>query len=157
MKSFNNVIQFFAVFLIVQSSVYAQQKEGDYFGKSFEVKGTSNKVEVLKKMKSKDTLNLQLEGEIVDVCQAKGCWMKVDLKGGEQVFVRFKDYGFFVPTDSADKSTIINGMAFIEEMSVEDQRHYAEDKGASKEELAKITKPKKTYRFEADGVLIKSK
>lgn len=39
-------------------------------------------------------------------------------------------------------------------MTVEDQKHYAEDEGATQEELAKITKPKQTLRFEADGVRI---
>ena len=70
------------------------------------------------------------------------------------MFVRFKDYGFFVPKDAAGKKVVMNGAAFLEEMSVEDQKHYAEDEGASEEELAQITAPKRTLRFEADGVLI---
>lgn len=101
-----------------------------------------------------DSLNTQIQGTITAVCQAKGCWMKVNLADNEEVFVKFKDYGFFVPTDSAGKEVVMNGQAFIEEMSVEDQKHYAMDKGATKEEVAKITKPKKTLRFEADGVRI---
>ena len=32
-------------------------------------------------------------------------------------------------------------------MSVDEQRHYAEDAGESAEEIAKITEPKKTYSF----------
>jgi hypothetical protein len=40
-------------------------------------------------------------------------------------------------------------------MSVKDQKHYAEDGGKSKEEIAKITTTKKTLGFEADGVLLK--
>jgi hypothetical protein len=82
--------------------------------------------------------------------------MKVQLESNEEVFVRFKDYGFFVPKDAAGKRVVMNGAAFFEEMSVEDQRHYAEDEGASEDELALITSPKKTLRFEADGVLIES-
>lgn len=39
-------------------------------------------------------------------------------------------------------------------MSIEDQRHYAEDGGKSKEEIAAITEVKRTLAFEADGVLI---
>ena len=49
----------------------------------------------------------------------------------------------------------VNGLAFIEEMSVDEQKHYAEDGGESEEAIAAITTPKKTYRFEADGVLVK--
>ena len=43
---------------------------------------------------------------------------------------------------------------FVNEVSVDEQRHYAEDAGKSKEEIALITEPKKTYSFEADGVLL---
>lgn len=46
-------------------------------------------------------------------------------------------------------------MAHIEESSVEAQRHIADDGGKSKEEIAEITEIKKTYAFEADGVLIR--
>ena len=157
MKNFNSVIQLFAVFALVHFSSCAQQTSGEYFGKTFEVTTGAEKAGAIKNLRAKDTLNLQLSGKITEVCQAKGCWMKVDLAEGEEVFVRFKDYGFFVPTDAAEKSTVLNGIAFVEEMSVEDQKHYAADKGATEEELKKITSPKKTYRFEADGVLIKSK
>ena len=112
--------------------------------------------EVFQGLKVSDSLTTQMKGTIMEVCQAKGCWMKVNLSDEKEVFVKFKDYGFFVPTDSQGKEVIMNGLAFIEEMSVEDQRHYAMDKGASEEEAKQITAPKRTLRFEADGVYISS-
>jgi len=60
-----------------------------------------------------------------------------------------------VPKDIAGKEVIVNGLAYVKETSVEEQRHYAEDAGKSEEEIATITSPKKSYAFEADGVLIK--
>lgn len=102
-----------------------------------------------------DTINSKMVGKVDEVCQAKGCWMKMDLENGEQVMVKFKDYGFFMPKDISGKEVIINGVAYVEEMPVDEQKHYAEDAGESKEEIAKITSPKKTYAFIADGVLIK--
>jgi len=42
----------------------------------------------------------------------------------------------------------------VEEVSIDEQRHYAEDAGKSAEEIASITVPKRTYSFEADGVLV---
>lgn len=109
-----------------------------------------------KGMEVGDTMQAKMVAKVDEVCQTKGCWMKLDLENGEQVMVRFKDYGFFMPKDIAGKEVIINGLAFIEEMSVEEQKHYAEDAGESEEALAAITKPKKTYSFEADGVLLKN-
>jgi len=93
--------------------------------------------------------------KVDEVCQSKGCWMKLNLEDGNQVMVKFKDYGFFMPKDIAGKEVIINGIAFVDEMSVEDQRHYAEDAGKSEDEIQAIKSPKKTYSFEADGVLLK--
>lgn len=105
-------------------------------------------------MKSGDSIPTKMIAKVEEVCQAKGCWMKVDLGNNEQVMVKFKDYGFFMPKDIAGKEVIINGLAFVEEVSVDDQHHYAEDSGASFEAIAKITEPKRTYSFEADGVLL---
>ncbi len=42
-----------------------------------------------------------------------------------------------------------------EEVSVDEQWHYAKDAGKTKEDITLITKPKRTYSFEADGVLLK--
>ena len=102
-----------------------------------------------------DTVNSKMTAVVEEVCQSKGCWMKLKLDDGEQVMVKFKDYGFFMPKDIAGREVIVNGIAFVDEMSVEDQRHYAEDGGESEEAIAAITEPKKTFSFEADGVLLK--
>ena len=108
-----------------------------------------------KTMRVGDSINSKMIGKVNEVCQSKGCWMKVDLEDGNQVMVKFKDYGFFMPKDIAGKEVIINGKAFVNEVPVEEQRHYAEDAGKSEEEIAAITEPKTTFSFEADGVLLK--
>lgn len=107
-------------------------------------------------MKIGDTLNSKMTAKVDAVCQMKGCWMTLNLEDGNQVMVKFKDYGFFVPKDIAGKEVIVNGKAFVEATSVEDQRHIAEDAGKSEADIAAITAPKKTFAFEADGVLIKN-
>ena len=101
-----------------------------------------------------DSINSKIIAEVNEVCQAKGCWMRLNLDDENEVMVKFKDYGFFVPKDIKGKNVIINGKAFVKEVSVDEQRHYAEDAGKSAEEIANITKPKRTYSFEADGVLV---
>lgn len=107
-----------------------------------------------KTMKAGDSVNSKMIGKVNEVCQAKGCWMKLDLENGNQVMVKFKDYGFFMPKNIAGEEVIINGKAFVNEVPVEELRHYAEDAGKSAEEIAAITESKKTYSFEADGVLL---
>lgn len=106
-------------------------------------------------MKEGDTTLVTLRATVNEVCQAKGCWMKLDFPNGQEAMVKFKDYGFFVPKDISGKEVVIRGNAFVEEMSIEEQKHYAEDEGKSQEEIKAITQPKKTYSFIADGVLLK--
>ena len=107
-----------------------------------------------KTMNVGDSINSKIIAEVNEVCQTKGCWMRLNLDDENEVMVKFKDYGFFMPKDIAGELVIVNGMAYVKEVPVEEQRHYAEDKGASKEEVEAITEPKRTYSFEADGVLL---
>jgi len=74
--------------------------------------------------------------------------------GANEAMVKFKDYGFFMPKNITDKEVIVNGKAFVSEVSIEEQRHYAEDAGKSEDEIAKIIEVKKTLSLEADGVLL---
>ncbi|MDO6676291.1 DUF4920 domain-containing protein [Tenacibaculum sp. 1_MG-2023] len=108
-----------------------------------------------KNLKKGDTLNIKFTSTINEVCKKKGCWMKLDLGEEQESMVRFKDYGFFMPLNADDKEVIVNGKAFVTEISIDELQHYAKDAGKSEEEIAKITEPKYTYAFEADGVLMK--
>lgn len=112
--------------------------------------------ETYKNLKPGDTVQVKFISKVNSVCQNKGCWMRMDM-GEEEALVKFKDYGFFMPMDIAGDQVIVSGKAFIDEMSVEDQRHFAEDGGKSKEEIAAITEPKRTLSFTANGVLLAEK
>ncbi|OIP49837.1 MAG: DUF4920 domain-containing protein, partial [Flavobacteriaceae bacterium CG2_30_34_30] len=107
-------------------------------------------------MKPGDTVDVKFSSTVNEVCQSKGCWMKMDL-GEKEVMIKFKDYAFFMPKDIAGKEVILNGKAFIEEMSIEDQKHFAEDAGKSEDEIADIKESKRTLSFVSDGVLILQK
>lgn len=151
------------LFLLVGTSVIAQKKafnanEYASFGEKFKVTKVYNKAEMMKKykkLKKGDTLTVQFESTIKSVCKKKGCWMKMELKDDNSSFVKFKDYGFFVPLNADSSDAIVNGKMFVDVESVEELRHYAKDGGKSAAEIAKITKPEVTYAFLADGVYIK--
>ena len=108
-----------------------------------------------KTMNTGDSINSKMIAQVTSVCQAKGCWMTLNLEDGNEVMVKFKDYGFFVPKDMAGKEVIVNGKAYIKEVPIDELKHYAEDAGKSAEAIAAITESKRTYSFEADGVLLK--
>lgn len=112
--------------------------------------------EMVSKMAGSDSLVTKVIGTVEGVCQAKGCWMNIVSENPDQpdMFVKFKDYGFFMPKDIAGKKVIMEGYAFKEVTPVEELRHYAEDEGKSKEEIAAITTPKEELKFLASGVLL---
>lgn len=145
-----------------QNIEYAEVKPAfnyDVFGENFSPAKVLSKESMMaqyKNLKVGDTIqNVQFATTINSVCKKKGCWMNLALTDGkEEASVRFKDYGFFVPLDADGKEAVVHGMAYLEEVSVDKLRHYAEDAGKSAEEIAKITKPQMKYQFMADGVLI---
>jgi hypothetical protein len=112
-------------------------------------------LEKYKTMKETDTLQVKVTSKILDVCQKKGCWMNLDLGNDESAFVKFKDYGFFMPFNAAGSEVVADGKAFIELTSIEDLKEYAKDAGKSQAAIDSIVTPEKKYSFMADGVLIK--
>lgn len=128
------------------------------FGDSISADGALSKEEMLKKfgeLKEGDTLEVAFESKINDVCQKKGCWMKLDLANNNEAFVKFKDYAFFMPLNSKDEEVIVKGKAFVSVESVDELKHYAKDGGATQAAIDSIIQPKTTYSFVADGVLMK--
>ena len=95
-----------------------------------------------------------ISGEIIDVCPKKGCWMNVKVNS-DTVFVKFKDYGFFVPkTGIEGKSILMSGKIFRDTISVDRLKHYAEDAKKTTKEIELITKPEYKIKMIADAVAI---
>ena len=125
------------------------------YGEPIKPEGAISTEELVKNMAEKEEFTTKVDCEIVTSCAMKGCWMDVKLPDGEMMKVRFKDYGFFVPTKGLEgKRAVMQGTATREVLDVATLRHYAEDAGKSKEEIEKITEPEKNLMFLADGVLI---
>jgi hypothetical protein len=148
-------ILFVAAFIagIFASDVISAQSKN--YGATIDENGAMSMKQLLGYMSSKEEMQAKVIGTVEEVCQAKGCWMIIPTGEGHTMRVTFKDYGFFVPKDIAGKQVIISGKAHKSTTSVEELKHYAEDAGKSKEEIAKITSPVTELAFEADGVIVK--
>lgn len=121
--------------------------------------GTVNKDAVTvsdmdQQVQTKGSFSGKITGKVVSVCQEKGCWMTVDKGNGETVMVKFKDYGFFMPTNIVGQTVVLEGEAKVKEVSVKQQKHYAGDAGKPKEEIKQIKEAKKETQFIAKGVLV---
>lgn len=129
----------------------------ELYGEEFEIGNKVYSVEKTMKMLSKqDTVDVVLEANVKSVCKKKGCWMNlVDTKNpsdDEAFFVKFVDYGFFMPLDSEGYRVLVKGQAYKEVTTVDELRHYAEDEGKSPEEIAKITEPAEELKILSSGV-----
>jgi hypothetical protein len=95
-----------------------------------------------------------VRGTINDVCQRKGCWLMVT-DGVEEMRVTFKDYAFFVPTDSDGRNVMIEGVVTEEEISEGAAKHYAsESMTADSASVNAIKGPQKIVTMEATAVAI---
>jgi Domain of unknown function (DUF4920) len=149
-------ICFVAVSVLFSCNNQAVIPANKQFGEKITPSGAITYDAMLVKMGTADSLAAKVSGKVTSVCQVKGCWMVVqsDKPGAPEMTVKFKDYGFFMPKDLSGKRVAMEGYAFQEVTSVDELRHYAEDAHKSKEEIMKITEPKRELKFMAHGVVI---
>ena len=127
---------------------------GMTFGDKITVDGAIPLAEMVGKLSSSDTVFTKVAGTVESVCKKKGCWMNIVNEDGDEVFVKFKDYGFFMPLNCEGAKVVMDGYATVEETSVEELRHYAEDEGQTAEQIAAITEPVREMKFMAHGVVM---
>lgn len=83
----------------------------------------------------KELAGIKVSGVVTEVCQKKGCWM-ILTDASHYARVKFKDYNFFVPKDSAQHRATIYGTLVEKQLSKKTQQHYkadAQHKGSVKE------------------------
>ena len=112
--------------------------------------------ELIKNHQKYKNTYLSVTAKVGAVCPKKGCWMMLT-DGKYLMRVRFKNYAFFMPTNSTGYTATVEGYGRMITVSVALARHYALDRG-DKAAAAKITKPQKGVAFMADWVnMAKSK
>ncbi|MFY2556656.1 DUF4920 domain-containing protein [Corallococcus terminator] len=83
--------------------------------------------DLLSKPQPHDGKTVRLEGTVRKACEKKGCWMELATDPqakGPGVRVTFKDYGFFVPLDSAGSQARVEGVVKVAELSEGHASHY---------------------------------
>ena len=133
----------------------ATASDVSYYGAKITADGAVPASEIAAKALGGDSVDLKISGVVNEVCQKKGCWMTIKVSEEQDMMVRFKDYGFFMPLDCDGKEVIFEGKAFQDTTTVDDLRHYAEDAGKSQEEIDAITEPEITVAILASGVILK--
>lgn len=149
----------FAILVVASKFSIAQPPAGpanvgNTYGEVIKADGAIAVAELPAKLGKKESVETKIKGKVLDVCPKKGCWLALQMPDSSKVFVKMKDYGFFVPTEMIGKTVVLDGEAVSKTTSVEELQHYAADAKKSKEEIAAITKPQKEIRFTAKGILV---
>ena len=150
---------FFSALILLAVGANAQDKEKVPAAKGvvYGAVSTDDKSIAADDIKNKlvnDQFEGQIKGKVVEVCKAEGCWIKVERKDGSPMMVRVKNHAFLMPENIVGKTVLIEGAATVKETSEEMRKHYAEDAGKSKEEIAKIKGAEKDIQFSAKGVKV---
>jgi hypothetical protein len=143
---------FFATLLLAQAPEGPADK-GMVFGVKTTEDGAINADDLAATLEGKEKAAVKVKGEVVEVCKAEGCWLKMKTASGN-IMVRMNNHAFFVPLAMNGKTIVVNGTAAVKETSVDMLKHYAEDAGKSKEEIEAIKEPKKEVLLKADGILV---
>ena len=81
--------------------------------------------------KPEDGRKVLVEGVVRRACTQRGCWMELaPAEGGSGVRVTFKDYGFFVPTDSAGSKARVQGTLTVTNLTAAQAEHLRAEGGS---------------------------
>ena len=144
-------IKFLLGLFIISASLSGQKRN---FGANIEEGSIIENSKIQNLFLAKEKFNVKLKAKVIDVCQMKGCWMKLDIGNEKEIMVNFKDYSFFVPKNIIGKNVIVSGNAFKRNISTEELKHYARDRGESESAISLIVEPKEIYSLTAKGVVL---
>lgn len=148
----------FAVVALASCGIEQAPQEGvsheKYYGSVIETTDITPFSNVRTQLTETGEVETRIQGEVLGTCAKKGCWMEV-ATGKDTLFVKFKNYEFFVPTEGVEGyHTVLEGVAYYDTTTVAELKHYAEDAGLSQEEIDLITEPEYNINFTATGVMM---
>ena len=94
---------------------------------------------------------VRVSATITQVCQAKGCFF-IAMQDEKWARITFRDYAFFVPTNTANSRVLVEGIFSEVELSNTQAQHYQTDLGSSDNLADGRSSPE--YSIIASSVLI---
>lgn len=126
-------------------------EEYEVYGSEFDISEQPLSLNrLLSKSSTYENKQVVAKGKIKQVCQKKGCFFMLS-DGQNEARITFKDYGFFIPTNTAGKKVVLKGTFNVKELSEKKAKHYAKDAGDNPD---KVKGPQKEYSLVATSVKI---
>jgi hypothetical protein len=148
---------FFIIFLIFLSANFLSAQEN----KLGEIITLTEKTDISSILENPEEFlgkKVLVEGEIVEVCQAAGCWMDIKSQDpNEKIRIKVKDGVIVFPVESIGSKAIIEGEVYKIELDEEEAKiyfeHMAEDAGIEFDEST-VTGPVTLYQIKGIGAEI---
>ncbi len=146
----------FIMFVAVSLALGFGEKK---YGKALTLKQVTKISDILAEPEKYNGKDVLVEGKIVDVCQKKGCWIKLAGESEDQVIqIKVEDNVIVFPKDGKGKIARAEGKVVAKEYSVKEliarAKHEAEEQGKPFDEKS-ITKPQTIVRVDGVGAVIK--
>lgn len=143
--------------LLSMTVVYAQ--EGKKFGKSITLKKTTKISDILAKPDRYNGKRVLVEGVVVDVCQKRGCWIKIASdKEFESIQFKVEDGVIVFPMTEKGKRAVAEGIVsvkhYTKEALIEQGRMHAKEEG-TEFDPASVKGPKTVVLIQGEGAVIK--
>ena len=102
--------------------------------------------------------SVQVKGEVTEVCEKAGCWMKlVDRASGKAIRIKVRDGEIVFPPEAIGKTAIAEGkfqkIELTKEQAVAQQKHEAEENGRPFDPKS-VSGPVTLYQIRGAGAVV---
>ncbi len=98
--------------------------------------------------------DLIIKAKVTNVCPKRGCWVTLENDANMLMFVKMKDYAFFLPNSIVGKTILLDAKATYKTTSVEKLKANAKKAKKSRKEIRAITEPRKEIHLLATGIRV---
>jgi hypothetical protein len=143
--------------LVVTACQSAPRFEGEPYGEALTLEEITPVSDILQSPAEYVGRRVLVEGEVVAVCEQKGCWMDLE-SGSDEIQVEVPDDVIVFPVSARGKTALVEGIVEERQLTAEQAfaaaAHRAEEQGEPFDSTA--TFPAKTvYRIQGSGALIR--
>jgi Domain of unknown function (DUF4920) len=92
--------------------------KGSGFGEKITANDAVSPDDITAILQGKESVEVKVKGKVVEVCQAKGCFIYLKTATGK-IYIKTKDDAFFVPLALKGKTVVVKGTASVDKESKE--------------------------------------
>ncbi len=125
-------------------------------GKEITIKEKTSISKILSAPAKYEGKTVVVEGEVLGVCEDKGCWIEIaGSKKDEKIKIKVEDGVIVFPQDAKGKTALVQGVVAPVKAEGCDEKEMAEKKDGEDAGCCSKDKTKKAYQIEGIGAVIK--